>query len=213
MGAGCATPEICSRIGDALLSAFGATSAQAESDLLGAARSLLGDEAGVACILGTGSNSCLYDGRQIVANVPSLGFILGDEGSGSALGRRLVNATFKGLSSRLSRKKELTERHGLSLPEILHNVYRSTSPNRFLASLVPIIREHTRDPSIHSMVLDEFGAFFSNNIRDTRVCTLFRYPSQEEWRQISATFSKKPQNARLYPTHRGYPDGRTHLFP
>ena len=117
----------------------------------------------MACILGTGSNSCLYDGRQIVANVPSLGFILGDEGSGSALGRRLVNATFKGhLPAYL--EKELTERHGLSLPEILHNVYRSTSPNRFLASLVPIIREHTRDPSIHSMVLDEFGAFFSNNI-------------------------------------------------
>ena len=64
-GAGCATPEICSRIGDALLSAFGATSAQAESDLLGAARSLLGDEAGVACILGTGSNSCLYNGRRL----------------------------------------------------------------------------------------------------------------------------------------------------
>lgn len=123
-GAGCATPEICSRIGDALLSAFGATSAQAESDLLGAARSLLGDEAGVACILGTGSNSCLYNGRQIVANVPSLGFILGDEGSGSALGRRLVNATFKGqLPAYL--EKELTERHGLSLPEILDNVYRA----------------------------------------------------------------------------------------
>ncbi len=62
-GAGCATPEICSRIGDALLSAFGATSAQAESDLLGAARSLLGDEAGVACILGTGSNVCTTAGR------------------------------------------------------------------------------------------------------------------------------------------------------
>lgn len=162
-GAGCATPEICSRIGDALLSAFGATSAQAESDLLGAARSLLGDEAGVACILGTGSNSCLYNGRQIVANVPSLGLILGDEGSGSALGRRLVNATFKGqLPAYL--EKELTERHGLSLPEILDNVYRAPSPNRFLASLVPIIREHTGDPSIHSMVLDEFGAFFSSNI-------------------------------------------------
>ena len=162
-GAGCATPEICSRIVDALLSAFGATSAQAESDLLGAARSLLGDEAGVACILGTGSNSCLYNGRQIVANVPSLGFILGDEGSGSALGRRLVNATFKGqLPAYL--EKELTERHGLSLPEILDNVYRAPSPNRFLASLVPIIREHTGDPSIHSMVLDEFGAFFSSNI-------------------------------------------------
>lgn len=162
-GAGCATPEICSRIGDALLSAFGATSAQAESDLLGAARSLLGDEAGVACILGTGSNSCLYNGRQIVANVPSLGFILGDEGSGSALGRRLVNATFKGqLPAYL--EKELMERHGLSLPEILDNVYRAPSPNRFLASLVPIIREHTGDPSIHSMVLDEFGAFFSSNI-------------------------------------------------
>ncbi len=162
-GAGCATPEICSRIGDALLSAFGATSAQAESDLLGAARSLLGDEAGVACILGTGSNSCLYNGRQIVANVPSLGFILGDEGSGSALGRRLVNATFKGqLPAYL--EKELTERHGLSLPEILDNVYRAPSPNRFLASLVPIIREHTGDPSIHSMVLAEFGAFFSSNI-------------------------------------------------
>ncbi len=162
-GAGCATPEICSRIGDALLSAFGATSAQAESDLLGAARSLLGDEAGVACIIGTGSNSCLYNGRQIVANVPSLGFILGDEGSGSALGRRLVNATFKGqLPAYL--EKELTERHGLSLPEILDNVYRAPSPNRFLASLVPIIREHTGDPSIHSMVLDEFGAFFSSNI-------------------------------------------------
>ena len=190
-GAGCATPEICSRIGDALLSAFGATSAQAESDLLGAARSLLGDEAGVACILGTGSNSCLYNGRQIVANVPSLGFILGDEGSGSALGRRLVNATFKGqLPAYL--EKELTERHGLSLPEILDNVYRAPSPNRFLASLVPIIREHTGDPSIHSMVLDEFEAIS----RGTRVCALFRYHSQEEWRQISVTFSKRPQRRK-----------------
>ena len=162
-GAGCATPEICSRTEDALLSAFGAETARADSDLTGAARSLLGEDAGVACIIGTGSNSCLYDGRQIVANVPSLGFILGDEGSGAALGRRLVNATFKGhLPSYL--EKELTERHGLSLPKILDAVYRAPAPNRFLASLVPLVKEYVGDPYIHSIVLEEFGAFFSRNI-------------------------------------------------
>ncbi|MEG2366225.1 MAG: ATPase [Alistipes sp.] len=134
------------------------------SDLLGAARALLGRRAGIACILGTGSNSCYYDGRQIVQNVPPLGYILGDEGSGAALGRTLLNRLLKGTMS-----EELTAEfyavHSLNYEEVIRRVYREPQANRFLASLVPFICQHIEIEGIRTLVRDAFGEFADRNLQ------------------------------------------------
>lgn len=162
-GAGCATPEICRAMERSLSEVFGCGDVSVSSDLLAAARSLLGHRRGIACILGTGSNSCLYDGEKIESNVPSLGFILGDEGSGAALGKRLVSDALKGQLPALIRDKFL-EQCGLTLGDILQRVYRDPQPSKFLASLVPFLRGHLWNPYVHSLVCREFESFFTRNV-------------------------------------------------
>lgn len=163
-GAGCATPAICDKIRSALQATWpGTDSIEVESDLLGAARSLLGRQPGIACILGTGSNSCLYDGVNIVSNVPSLGFILGDEGSGAALGKRLVADAFKGQLPELVRDHFLGL-YELTLEEILDYTYRRPAANRFLASLVPFLKDHLWNPYVYSLVREEFASFLRRNV-------------------------------------------------
>ncbi|MBD5221234.1 MAG: hypothetical protein HDS70_02570 [Bacteroidales bacterium] len=162
-GAGCATPRICGKIEEALRGVWPEAKATASSDLLGTARSLFADTPGIACILGTGSNSCLYDGKQIATNVPSLGYILGDEGSGAALGKRLVADAFKNHLPEVIREKFLA-RYNLSLGDILEKVYRSSAPNKFLASLVPFLKENLWNPYIYSLVHQEFTHFVKRNI-------------------------------------------------
>ncbi|MDE5772895.1 MAG: ATPase [Muribaculaceae bacterium] len=162
-GAGCATSVVCDKIHQVLSGVWQAGIINVSSDLLGAARSLFGHEEGIACILGTGSNSCLYDGKEIIKNVPSLGYILGDEGSGSSLGRRLIADAFKGhLPSAI--KDSFISRYKVSLPDILDNVYRSPKPNKYMASLVPFLSEHLWNPYIYSLVLEEFTNFVKRNI-------------------------------------------------
>lgn len=162
-GAGCATPTICAKVENALRHSFDAGRIVVASDLLGAARSLLGHSRGIACILGTGSNSCLYDGEKIERNVPSLGFILGDEGSGAALGKRLVSDAFKGHLPKVI-SDEFLDAYGLTLDEILNKVYRSARPNKFLASLVPFLYEHLWNPYVYSLVRREFENFLLRNV-------------------------------------------------
>lgn len=162
-GAGCATPEICGKMRTALIAGLGAAEAHIASDLLGAARSLLGENRGIACILGTGSNSCLYDGKGIERNVPSLGFILGDEGSGAALGKRLVSDAFKGRLPKAIADRFLEE-YNLTPGTILEKVYREPEPNRFLASLVPFLRSHIWNPYVYSIVHTEFQSFLTRNV-------------------------------------------------
>lgn len=162
-GAGCATPEICLKIEEALRRVWEPTEVSVSSDLLGAARALFGDSSGIACILGTGSNSCLYDGREIASHVPSLGYILGDEGSGAALGKRLVADVFKGVMDEGVRKSFI-DWSGLTLSEILDKTYRSKAPNRFLASLVPFLKENLWNPHVYSLVLEELTNFFRRNV-------------------------------------------------
>ena len=133
------------------------------SDLLGAARALCGHSEGIACILGTGANSCLYDGCSIIANTPALGYVLGDEGSGAVLGRLFLNALFKG---RLP--KELIEEFrawaGTTLSDVIDRVYRQPLANRWLASLAPFIHEHLDDEGVRALVVDNFVSFFRNNL-------------------------------------------------
>lgn len=132
-------------------------------DLLGAARALCGHKAGIACILGTGSNSCLYDGKNIVAHTPALGYVLGDEGSGAVLGRKFLNAVLKQTLPENIRKRFLQE-SGLDMAEIINRVYRSPAPNRFLASMSKYIHGYLDEKEVRDIVVDNFEDFIRNNI-------------------------------------------------
>ncbi|MDO4931362.1 MAG: ATPase [Prevotellaceae bacterium] len=141
-----------------------AAEVEVDSDMLGAARALCGSREGIACILGTGANSCLYDGQRIVSNVSPMGYILGDEGSGAVLGRTFVNMLYKdGHEDTLQVFEKET---GLTQADIIQRVYREAMPNRFLASLAPFIRRYADDWEwIDEMVVDCFRLFFRRNIR------------------------------------------------
>lgn len=132
-------------------------------DLLGAARALCGHKAGIACILGTGSNSCLYDGENIVAHTPALGYVLGDEGSGAVLGRKFLNAVLKQTLPENIRKRFLQE-SGLDMAEVINRVYRSPAPNRFLASMSKYIHGYLDEKEVSDIVIDNFEDFIRNNI-------------------------------------------------
>ena len=162
-GAGCSFPEKKLLVSSALGSHFKDVQIQVESDLLGAARSLFADNKGIACILGTGSNSCNYDGRNIIENVSPLGFILGDEGSGAVLGKTLIADCLKNqLTPKL--KDKLLNDYKLTPAIILDNVYKQAFPNRFLAKFTPFLLEHIDEPSIFNIVYDSFDAFFVRNV-------------------------------------------------
>ncbi len=133
------------------------------SDLLAAARATLGTKQGIACILGTGSNSCFYNGRKIADHISPLGFILGDEGSGAVLGRRLLGDYLKKKmpdNLRLAFKRE----YELTASMILDKVYRSERPNLFLAEFTRFIREHIRSAYCRDLVSSEFTAFVERNL-------------------------------------------------
>lgn len=136
---------------------------EAHSDLLGAARALCGHDEGLACILGTGSNSCHYDGHRIVQNTPPLGFILGDEGSGAVLGIALLNALYKGRLSD-SLRQAFESSMGMTLTQVLDRVYRQPLANRFLASLSPFIHDHLDDEHVEDLVVSHFLRFFRHNL-------------------------------------------------
>ena len=136
---------------------------EAQGDLLAAARAVCGEREGIACIMGTGANSCLYDGNRVVENTPPLGYILGDEGSGAVLGKLFVNALFKGqLPSEL--KDEWLEETGRSLNIIINKVYREPLANRFLASTSRFIHQHLSVEPLERMVVYNFREHFRRNV-------------------------------------------------
>ena len=161
-GAGC-TPEKKVFVKRALESVFKKAEVTVESDMLGAARGLLGHEAGVACILGTGSGSCSYNGETIEWCVPSLGYILGDEGSAAVLGKRLVGDLLKNqLGDDL--KEAFFSEYETSMADIIEHVYRQPFPNRFLAKLSRFCADHLDDRRIHDLVYDHFVQFIRRNL-------------------------------------------------
>lgn len=136
---------------------------EVSTDMLAAARGLCGYLPGIACIMGTGSNSCYYDGRKIVDNVSPLGFILGDEGSGAVLGKLFVSDLLKNqLTPGL--KEAFLEKYNLTVADIIDRVYRRPFPNRFLSTFSPFISEHIGDPTVHSLVMNSFKAFLRRNV-------------------------------------------------
>ncbi len=162
-GAGCATKKICATVANAIMPAWSPQKVEVESDMLGACRSMLANNAGIICILGTGSNSALYDGDKIIANVPPLGFILGDEGSGTALGKRIISDIFKKIAPNDIIEAFQGDFH-ISIEEVIEHTYRQPRPNTFLASFVPFIAKHINHPYMHKLVADNFIEFLSRNV-------------------------------------------------
>ncbi len=162
-GAGC-TPEKSPLVHDALTAVFRHAETEVYSDMMGAARALLQHNEGVACILGTGSNSCLYDGEKFVKNVPALGFILGDEGSGAVLGKRLVADLLKNQLTEDLKETFLRE-FNLTQAEIIDRVYRQPFPNRFLASLSKFCADHIGNTMIHELVYSHFQTFVTRILK------------------------------------------------
>ena len=162
-GAGCATESICTQMAALLKEFIPNASIAVDSDMLGAARALCGHAEGVACVLGTGSNSCLYNGKAIEDQVPSLGYILGDEGSSAALGRRLIGDCLKRqLPEAVSR--EFMERYSLTKESIIESVYRKPLPNRFIAGFAPFVYDKRAIPEVHKMIIQCFSEFFTRNV-------------------------------------------------
>ncbi len=162
-GAGCANPEKSGVVKAALERYFGLEQIEVESDLLAAARSLCGHLEGVAAILGTGSNSCYYDGKNIRQHVPPLGFILGDEGSGAVLGRNLVADLLKNQLPDFLQARFL-EMFGQTSIEIMEKVYRQPFPNRYLASFTPFLSRYLKEEPVFLLVKKSFSEFFVRNI-------------------------------------------------
>ena len=161
-GSGC-TPANVPMMKQMLGEVFSPQKVEVYSDLMAAARALCGHEEGIACILGTGANSCLYDGENIVQNTPPLGYILGDEGSGAVLGKLFVNALFKDAQFADIRDAYLAETK-LTMPFIINKVYREPLANRFLASTSVFIHQHLEFRPLRQMVVDNFRSFFQRNL-------------------------------------------------
>lgn len=157
-------PEVESRMQELLRESFPlAQTIEAHSDLLGACHALCGNAEGVACILGTGANSCVYDGKKIVHNTPALGYILGDEGSGAVLGKHLLHDLYTGVLS-LSIRQKFELETGMHLSEIINKVYRQPQPNRFLASLSDFVHRHLADEGIRQIVYSTFNDFVNYHL-------------------------------------------------
>ena len=163
-GAGCATPDACARVKKELGVSFPSAKVSIDSDMLGAARAVCGDNPGIVGILGTGSNSCLYDGRNIIGNVPPLGYILGDEGSGAVLGRLFLGMLFKGRFPAQLRE-EFDEKYHFGVADIITRVYRQPAANAFLASFAPFIAVSAKKyPEVEKFLDDEFTRYVLNNL-------------------------------------------------
>lgn len=161
-GAGCGYDNAINRMRTALELIFATKDIHIASDLLAAAHAMCGHEEGIVCIIGTGSNSCLYDGEKIVENTPSLGYILGDEGSGAHLGRQLVSDCLKKQLPKELREKFM-EQYNLNIATILERVYHTTLPNRWLASFTPFLYENKENVEIKMLLKHCFTQFFQRN--------------------------------------------------
>ncbi|GIV33262.1 MAG: ATPase [Chitinophagales bacterium] len=162
-GAGLSQPDNVQAVGKALQALFPAVPVGVEHDLLAAARATCRNNPGIACILGTGSNSCLYDGEKITDNIPSLGFFLGDEGSGASLGRKLLQAYFyRELPDDL--RSSLEQHHDMNRQTILNAVYHQPLPNRFVASFSRFLTQNNQHPAAHALLYEAFSEFIQRHV-------------------------------------------------
>ncbi|MDD7236795.1 MAG: ATPase [Candidatus Egerieousia sp.] len=162
-GAGVVSPQLIATLSESFKKVFPESETFAASDVLAAARALCGHNPGIACIMGTGSNSCFYDGENIAKNVRAGGFILGDEASGGVLGKKLISDFIKGLLP-AHIQAEFDKRYDLDYMKVVEKVYKQPMPSRFLASFAPFINEFIADPYMENLVSTSFDEFFKRNI-------------------------------------------------
>lgn len=175
-GAGCADPMKNKALEVLLQMVVGVSEVFVESDMLGAARGLLGRGKGIACILGTGANSGVYDGEKLVKGVCAGGYILGDEGSGGVLGKLLISDWVKKQMPQ-DVYDALTEEYGLTYLGIVDRVYKQPFPNRWLAQFTKFMLAHRENAYIHGLLVGAFKAFFDRNIKQ-----------YDEWRDFEVGF-------------------------
>lgn len=162
-GSGC-TAERADMVKNALRYSYYTADIVVYSDLIAATHALLGNRPGIAAIIGTGSNSCQWDGNKVTSQVPALGFILGDEGSGASLGKKLLSDALKNqLSPRL--KDQLFKQYNLTQDSIIENVYRQPFPSRYLAGFTPFMLENITNPAISNIIIQSFQEFLQRNIK------------------------------------------------
>lgn len=162
-GSGCAGEEKGQKAQQALKAIFEDADVNVYSDLLGAARSLFADNMGVIAILGTGSNIAFYDGERVIHHTPSLGFVLGDEGSGAFIGKQLLQAYFYGLMP-IALSEKLKSQYEIDLSVVLDKVYAQPKPSAYLASFVPFIKDNIHDEFMRLLVYNTFDALYEKHL-------------------------------------------------
>jgi N-acetylglucosamine kinase-like BadF-type ATPase len=162
-GTGCSNPDNIKSVKKAIKKAFPSANNSIDHDLLGAAKALCGNKKGIACILGTGSNSCYYNGKKIEKNSPGLGYVLGDEGSGAYLGKKVIQYfLYNTFDEELM--DGFASRFKVSSFDILEAVYKKPLPNRYLASFAIFLAENRGHYMIENIIEDGFNDFFFNHI-------------------------------------------------
>jgi glucosamine kinase len=162
-GTGCANPANAKSVKKAVSNVFGGAKVKVNHDLMGAARALCGRGKGIACILGTGSNSCFFNGKKIVKNSPGLGYVLGDEGSGAYLGKKVIQYYLYGTFDDNLRSR-FDAAYTTTASEILDNVYKKPLPNRYLASFAKFLAENRGHYMIENIIEDGLNDFFFNHL-------------------------------------------------
>ena len=157
-GTGCGSEQNCQIIKGVLQNHFPDAEIYVTHDTMAACHAVLGHEKGIACILGTGSNSCLYDGEKITAEAVSLGYLLGDEGSGMHIGREVVRAYFYGFMPEDLRQQFDAEYH-LVLKDFVQRLYHEGQPSKYLASFAKFAGQNQKHPFVHDVVKKCFKAF------------------------------------------------------
>ena len=162
-GTGCANPLNARSVKKAISKSFSGAKVEVTHDLMGAARALCGRDKGVACILGTGANSCYYNGKKILKNSPGLGYVLGDEGSGAYLGKKVIQYYLYGtFDDELRGRFDLT--YTTNASEILENVYKKPLPNRYLAGYARFLAENRGHYMIENIIEDGLNDFFFTHL-------------------------------------------------
>ena len=162
-GTGCANPLNARSVKKAISKSFSGAKVEVTHDLMGAARALCGRDKGVACILGTGANSCYYNGKKILKNSPGLGYVLGDEGSGAYLGKKVIQYYLYGtFDDELRGRFDLT--YTTNASEILENVYKKPLPNRYLAGFARFLADNRGHYMIENIIEDGLNDFFFTHL-------------------------------------------------
>ncbi len=190
-GAGCSTPNNNKIVYDALVQINPVAHIDVQHDLLAVARSLCQHKEGIAVILGTGSNSCLYNGEQIIANTPSLGYVIGDEGSGAYIGKQVLSDIWYNITP-AELKKDFFEKFPLQIDYYLTKIYKEPAANAFLASFTTWLGKHKSHGYVQQLLKKCFTDFmekqivpYNKNISNTIHCTgSIAFYFRDEWKDV-----------------------------